>query len=309
MEPKQVIKQQQRIKKAKNKKSVNVTSVSWLYFEEHLKRGLKRVRLLLLSAPWFCCGPRLEICSWSLMHGAAWSTGAPCGSAVAFGRCLFMWTLPGTSSPSASPLFLISSPPYRCIAEALCISPPTPPVPISISDLRCFFSLQFFIFFPSSVPEPHNVCHFSSRSFSFLSPLLNIPCRFGLISGPFFFFPFFSEMPPPPYRLWPFRLHFVPIALARMPRGSVSINPQSPALTHTLTHTQINIAHGYCMQTSCVRYKHVIHVSLSSLGSNSKRCFDAAHRKTHTHAHRSRFPPPHFLFLAITRNTRTSHAD
>lgn len=165
-----------------------MTSASWLYFEDHLKRGLKRVRLLLLSAPWFCCGPRLEICSWSLMRGAAWSTGAPCGSAVAFGRCLFMSTLPGTSSPSAFPLFLISSPPYRCIAEALCISPPTPPVPISISDLRCFFFLQFFIFFPSSVPEPQNVCHFSSRSFSFLSSQLNIPCRFGLISGPFFFF-------------------------------------------------------------------------------------------------------------------------
>lgn len=215
--------------------------MSWLYFEEHLKRGLKRVRLLLLSAPWFCCGPRLEICSWSLMRGAAWSSVEHRGS-LRFRRrirqMLVYVDAPRHLVSFRFPPFshLLASVPMHCRGP-LCLPSDPPQFQSQSQTSAVFFFLQFFIFFPSSVPELRNVCHFSSRSFSFLSSLLNIPCRFGLISGPFFFFSFFSEMPPP-YRLWPFRLHFVPMALARMPRGSVSINPQSPALTRT--HSRIH---------------------------------------------------------------------
>lgn len=55
-----------------------------------------------------------------------------------------------------------------------------------------FFVVVFFtptssFLFPSSPPEPQNVCHFSPHSFSSLSSFRYVPCQLGLLSGPFSF--------------------------------------------------------------------------------------------------------------------------
>lgn len=99
---------------------------------------------------------------------------APRGSAVAFGRCLFMSMLAGTSSPSTAPLFLISTLPCQCISEALCVLPLLVILPSSNLNLRLLLSPPpphpHFIFFSFSLLEPQNMSLFPSfLLFLFLS--------------------------------------------------------------------------------------------------------------------------------------------
>lgn len=149
--------------------------------------GLSHDRPCVSASWWFCCHPRLEICCWSLMRR---TTGLPAvPPSHSLDACLCRRS-PAPLLLLLPPVFLISLP-CRCISEARCVLPPPshpPPVPISISDLRCFF-------FPHFLSRSHKM----SVTFPLASPLsspLSSASRVGLVSSLdlsfFYFFFFFS---------------------------------------------------------------------------------------------------------------------